>query len=574
MANTVFVMSSEPHCGASGVLLGLADLLIGAGRKIGFFRPIVRDGDRPDPHALLLHSRFPLQFAVEDGIVLPLSEARDMVNAGRQAELFERILDRASRLKSLCGVLLCEGAPLSETDAPFVFDLNAETALNLGAASVLLSRGDGSELGTRLRLLERRKIRPACVIATESGTDNPETVRGAAHVPTDIPIVLLSELPEDQTELSVRTCIKAGETEHIETALRRFAAAADGKNLLAHLDGLCCERVTPAVFQHRITHQAKRHLMRIVLPEGEEERVLRAAEATTRLQTAHVILLGDARVIARKGADLGLDLSGVTIVEPRNSPNFEDYVQTYVELRKKKGVTPEQAREKMADNTYFGTMMVYKDHADGMVSGAVNTTAHTIRPAFEFIKTKPGFSNVSSVFFMCLQDRVLVFGDCAVNPNPTADQLAEIAVVSARTAKTFGVEPRVAMLSYSTGASGKGPDVELVVEATRLARERDPALVLDGPLQYDAALDPETARTKLPGSPVAGRATVFVFPDLNTGNNTYKAVQRAAEAVAVGPVLQGLNKPVNDLSRGCLVADIVNTVIITAIQAQADKGLL
>ncbi len=573
MANSVFVMSSEPHCGASCALLGLADLLIGSGRTIGFFRPIVGDGGFPDPHTALLHSRFPLQFAVEESMVLTLTEARNMVNAGKQAELLEQILDRASRLKPLCDVLLCEGAPLSETDAPFVFDLNAEIALNLGAAVALLSRGDGSELGTRLRLLERRKIRPACVIATESRTNDPELLRSTAHAPTDMPIVLLSD-SSDEANIPVRTCIKAGETDNIETALRRFAAATDGKVLLSCFDGACCERVTPAVFQHRITHQAKRHCMRIVLPEGEEERVLRAAVETTRLQTAQVILLGDAQTIARKGAELGLDLSGVRVVEPRNSPDFEDYVQTYVELRRKKGVTPEQAREKMADNTYFGTMMVYKDHADGMVSGSVNTTAHTIRPAFEFIKTKPGFSNVSSVFFMCLQDRVLVFGDCAVNPNPTAEQLAEIAVVSAGTAKTFGVDPRVAMLSYSTGASGKGPDVELVVEATRLARERDPALLLDGPLQYDAALDPETARTKLPGSPVAGRATVFVFPDLNTGNNTYKAVQRAAEAVAVGPVLQGLNKPVNDLSRGCLVADIVNTIIITAIQAQADKGLL
>ena len=228
----------------------------------------------------------------------------------------------------------------------------------------------------------------------------------------------------------------------------------------------------------------------------------------------------------------------------------------------------------MVDPTYFGTMMVYKGQADGMVSGAVNTTAHTIRPAFQIIKTRPGASIVSSVFLMCLKDRVLVFGDCAVNPNPTAVQLAEIAISSAETARIFGVEPRVAMLSYSTGDSGAGGDVDLVVEATRLAREQAPGLKLEGPLQYDAAIDPEVASKKLPDSEVAGRATVFVFPDLNTGNNTYKAVQRAANAVAIGPVLQGLNKPVNDLSRGCTVPDIVNTVAITAIQAQAEKGLI
>ena len=234
-------------------------------------------------------------------------------------------------------------------------------------------------------------------------------------------------------------------------------------------------------------------------------------------------------------------------------------------------MTPERARDAMADATYYGTMMVKKGAADGMVSGAVNTTAHTIRPAFEFIKTRPGYSVVSSVFLMCLKDRVLAFGDCAVNPNPTAEQLAEIAITSAATAKVFGIEPRVAMLSYSTGKSGKGPDVDVVKEAVRIAQEKAPELALEGPLQYDAAIDPTVAQTKLPDSKVAGRATVFIFPDLDTGNNTYKAVQRAAGAIAIGPVLQGLRKPVNDLSRGCLVPDIVNTVIITAIQAAAEK---
>jgi phosphate acetyltransferase len=227
------------------------------------------------------------------------------------------------------------------------------------------------------------------------------------------------------------------------------------------------------------------------------------------------------------------------------------------------------ATETMQDESYYGTMMVYKGDADGMVSGSIHTTAHTVRPAFEFIKTGEGFSLVSSVFFMCLPDRVLVYGDCAVNPNPTAEQLAEIAVASAGTAAAFGIEPRVAMLSYATGSSGTGEDVDRVRTATELAREMRPELAIDGPLQYDAAVDAGVARTKLPDSSVAGRATVFIFPDLNTGNNTYKAVQRSSGAIAVGPVLQGLRKPVNDLSRGCTVPDIVNTVAITAIQAQA-----
>jgi phosphate acetyltransferase len=280
-------------------------------------------------------------------------------------------------------------------------------------------------------------------------------------------------------------------------------------------------------------------------------------------------VLGDPDAVKDRAASLGLDLADLRVVDPQRSEWREDFARTYQELRRHKGVSQRLAEDLMADVSYFGTMMVHKGLADGMVSGAAHTTAHTIRPAFEFIRTVPGTSIVSSVFFMLLADRVLVYGDCAVVPNPDAEQLADIAVASAGTAARFGVEPRVAMLSYSTGESGAGSDVEKVRQATAIARERRPDLLIEGPIQYDAAIDPQVAHAKLPGSQVAGRATVFVFPDLNTGNNTYKAVQRSASAVAVGPVLQGLRKPVNDLSRGATVADIVNTVAITAIQAQA-----
>jgi phosphate acetyltransferase len=244
------------------------------------------------------------------------------------------------------------------------------------------------------------------------------------------------------------------------------------------------------------------------------------------------------------------------------------FADQYADIRKAKGMTVEQAREIMRDGSYFGTMLVYNGMVDGMVSGAVHTTAHTVRPAFEIIRTAPDVSTVSSIFLMCLPDRVLAYGDCAIVPNPTSEQLADIAISSARTAAQFGIEPRVAMLSYSTGESGTGADVDKVRAATELVRTRDPHLLVDGPIQYDAAVDPLVASTKMRDSPVAGRATVLIFPDLNTGNNTYKAVQRTAGAVAIGPVLQGLRKPVNDLSRGALVEDIVNTVAITAIQAQ------
>ena len=368
--------------------------------------------------------------------------------------------------------------------------------------------------------------------------------------------------------------IKPSDTRKIYTAIAMFERCVDGAALADRLISRRSTRMTPMMFEYKLIEMARRHRMRIVLPEGAEERILRATEVLVKREVAEIILLGDVDVIHRKISNLGLDLDNVTIIDPEKSSLFDDYVQTYYELRKAKGIPLDQARDRMADATYFGSMMVKKGDADGMVSGSINTTAHTIRPAFEFIKTKPGFSNVSSVFLMCMKDRVLVFGDCAVNPNPTAEQLAEIAIVSAQTAAVFGIEPRVAMLSYSTGTSGKGADVDVVIEATRIAHERAPELMLEGPIQYDAAIEPSVAKTKLPNSQVAGRATVFIFPDLNTGNNTYKAVQRSAGVTAIGPVLQGLNKPVNDLSRGCLVPDIINTVAITAIQAQAMNGLI
>ena len=333
--------------------------------------------------------------------------------------------------------------------------------------------------------------------------------------------------------------------------------------------------VTPKMFESRVLQRAKANKQHIVLPEGENERVLKAAEILLRREVVDITLLGREDKINERVRSLGLHLQKATIIDPRTSPVLDEYVETFYQLRKDKGITLDNSRDIMVDLNFYGTMMIYKGHADGMVSGAVHTTADTIRPAFQFIKTKPGCSVVSSVFLMCLNDRVLAYGDCAVNPDPTAEQLAEIAISSAQTAALFGIHPRVAMLSYSSGRSGKGQQVEKVREATEIAQERAkilyPGLEIEGPIQYDAAVDMEVARTKMPESKVAGRATVFVFPDLNTGNNTYKAVQRSAGAVAVGPILQGLRKPVNDLSRGCLVPDIVNTVAMTAVQAYAEK---
>ncbi len=367
--------------------------------------------------------------------------------------------------------------------------------------------------------------------------------------------------------------IEAHDERKINMALALFERSIDTYKLSdSIIKSTRSEKKTPMMFEFQIMEQARKKPMRIVLPEGSEERILRATEILLQRKVAEIILLGDAQAIRSKASEYNLDITGAEVIEPAQSPYFTDFVNSYYEIRKHKGMTEEMARDRMLDTTYFGTMMVHKNLADGMVSGSVNTTAHTVRPALEFIKTKPGFSIVSSVFFMCLKDKVLAFGDCAINPDPNAEQLAEIAIVGAQTAKTFGLEPRVALLSYSTGSSGAGADVEKVIQATKIAKERAPELLIEGPIQYDAAIDPEVAKTKLPNSEVAGRATVFIFPDLNTGNNTYKAVQRAADAVAVGPVLQGLNKPVNDLSRGCTVADIVNTVAITAMQAQVEQN--
>ena len=351
-------------------------------------------------------------------------------------------------------------------------------------------------------------------------------------------------------------------------ALAMFEQNVDVPALIARLGVARSDVVTPLMFQYELFDRARTERRTIVLPEGGDDRVLRAAGAVLAGGIADLVILGEEAAVRARARELGVDLDAARIVSPTDPDLVPRFAEEYARLRAHKGVTVAQAADTVTDVSYFGTLMVHLGLADGMVSGAAHTTAHTIRPAFEIIKTRPGVSVVSSVFLMALADRVLVYGDCAVIPDPTSEQLADIAISSAATATAFGIDPRVAMLSYSTGDSGSGAEVEKVRAATELVRERAPELPVEGPIQYDAAADAAVARAKLPGSSVAGRATVFVFPDLNTGNNTYKAVQRSAGAVAMGPVLQGLNKPINDLSRGALVEDIVNTIAITAIQAQ------
>ncbi len=367
--------------------------------------------------------------------------------------------------------------------------------------------------------------------------------------------------------------ITAENTRKITLAKGLFSAAIDKEKLGERFMSSSNTTLTPIMFQYRLFEQAQSKRQKIVLPESEDERILRATEILIRRDIVDIILLGDRNIIEKQCMKIDLDISKAEIIDPEESPLTEKFSQSFYEMRKEKGLTLAVARDAMTHVNYFATMMVQEGLADGMVSGATHTTADTVRPALQIIKTKADISIVSSIFFMCLDTKVLVYGDCAVNMDPTAAQLAQIAISSADTAKAFGIEPKVALLSYSTGASGTGPEVEKVREATKLAQAMRPDYLIEGPIQYDAAIDEKVAKKKLPDSKVAGKATVFIFPDLNTGNNTYKAVQRSTGALAIGPVLQGLRLPVNDLSRGCLVDDIVNTVAITAIQAQQGEKI-
>ncbi|MBF4463983.1 phosphate acetyltransferase [Flavobacterium sp. LC2016-12] len=369
---------------------------------------------------------------------------------------------------------------------------------------------------------------------------------------------------------SIRSEIYANNTHKIETSITTFEKYVAIEALSERVITFVPEGMTPKMFQYNMVKRAKQYRKHIVLPEGNDDRIITAASRLLDMDVVDISIIGDKKQIENKVAELGItfDFSKIKIINPAESEFYEDYANTYYELRKAKNVSITMARDLMEDVSYFGTMMVYKGHADGMVSGAAHTTQHTILPALQFIKTKPNSSVVSSVFFMCLEDRVSVFGDCAINPNPTAEQLAEIAISSADSSAAFGIEPKIAMLSYSSGTSGKGDEVEKVRTATEIVKQKRPDLKIEGPIQYDAAVDRAVGKSKMPDSEVAGQASVLIFPDLNTGNNTYKAVQRETGALAIGPMLQGLNKPVNDLSRGCTVDDIINTVVITAIQAQ------
>jgi phosphate acetyltransferase len=663
--------------------------------RVGFFRPVIRDGDQPDPVIELMRARYKITQDSEQLYALRYEEARQLAESGRAEEGMQRILERYEQLAKHFDVIICDGTDYTAVTAPLEFAFNARVARLLGASVFLVTNGHGrtaSALIEGAAIAHRAFAREDCsIVATLINRVQPDQVElvrercrtswkfdapvyvtpedellgkpsiselvqaldgrvlyggeaqmqnvarsyvvadmqlanvlerlepgslvitagdradvvlgclaslrsegspniagiiltGGLELPVTIARLLdglrLPELPIIGVAAGTYSCttsiqaihpsISANNARKIATALGLFEEHVNLEELENRVRLTRSTIVTPMRFEYQLIERAKADRRHIVLPEGKDERVLRAAEILLRRGVADLTLLGDPAELHELEATLGLDLSSAQIIDPKTSEWREEFAKTYAELRKHKGVTEEMAADAMTDVSYFGTMMVHQGLADGMVSGAAHTTAHTIRPSLEFIRTREGVSVVSSVLLMCLEDRVLVYGDCAVNPRPDAQQLADIATSSADTAVTFGIEPWVAMLSYSTGESGSGEDVDKVRKATELARQRRPDLSIEGPIQYDAAVDASVARTKLPESEVAGRATVFIFPDLNTGNNTYKAVQRSAGAVVIGPILQGLRKPVNDLSRGCTVADIVNTVAVTAIQAQTE----
>ncbi|MFF5694532.1 phosphate acetyltransferase [Streptomyces albidoflavus] len=470
-------------------------------------------------------------------------------------------------------VLLGDDAGLARDVLDFVFGgATLPTFLHaLTPGCLVVAPGDRADLVVGALAAHSSGTPPiAGVLLTLGERPDPEVLRLAAKVAPGTPVVSVpgNSFPTATRLFTLEGRLDAATPRKAETALGLFEDWVDTAELLDRISVGSTDRVTPMMFEHKLLERARADRRRVVLPEGLEERVLRAADVLLRRSVCDLTLLGPIDAIRKKAADLGVDLGAAELIDPQESELRKRFAERYAQLRAHKGVSVELAYDVVADVNYFGTLMVEEGLADGMVSGSAHSTAATIRPAFEIIRTRPDATLVSSVFFMCLADRVLVYGDCAVNPDPNAVELADIAVQSALTGARFGVDPKIAMLSYSTGSSGSGADVEKVREATALARERRPDLLIEGPIQYDAAVEPTVAAAKLPGSEVAGQATVLIFPDLNTGNNTYKAVQRSAGAVAVGPVLQGLRKPVNDLSRGALVQDIVTTVAITAVQAQ------
>lgn len=695
MANSIYVATSEAHCGKSLVGLGIIETILRRTERVGVFKPIINaKANERDKDLDLLLSHFKLSLDYQETYAFKRRDARDLLSAGQYNKFMDKIIQQYKALEKKCDFILVEGTDYSDEGSSFVFNINVDIAKNLGCPVLILGRGDlnrdieevmtpilmsyesfsekecqilgiivnrtQAHLAHELLLELKGNIKDRNVVISVIPEDivlqsptikelvshlNAEVLYGHDQLeqqayrysvaamqlqnylprmtencmvvtPGDRGDVILSALQAHQSqnypaisgiilttgfqladsikrlldglpsivpilfvkENTYETVARLGTINSyitpeshakISISKKLFEKYVDTSALSDQISSVKTRGVTPRMFQYNLIQKAKEHKKHIVLPEGNDERILRAAEILLEQDVVDLTILGNEdevkSLISR--LNLKIDTEKTPVIDPIQSEYFDQFVDRYIDIRKNKGANKDNARDAVADVSYFGTMMVLEGIADGMVSGAAHTTQHTIRPALQLIKTKPGFSLVSSVFFMCLEDRVLVYGDCAINPNPNAEELAEIAIASAETARAFDIEPKVAMLSYSSGASGSGEDVDRVRQATQLIKEKHPELKVEGPIQYDAAVDKEVGIKKIPGSEVAGYASVLIFPDLNTGNNTYKAVQRETGAIAIGPILQGLKKPVNDLSRGCTVADVVNTVVITAIQA-------
>ena len=545
MGNRVYLSATDAGANrpqAVSAFLGFCAGSCSAG-KPGYFKTVAKEPESDDRLKALAAER---GLQLRDVYGLSLQEAVSLLNSGKEALLIEEVLSRYAKIAEKFEMILIEGVDLEPPAAFAVQGLDAALAANLAAPVVVLSGSQACLAASGVRYHRSQSAEVLAVVLT-----GPATAAEAKKI----------DLLKDVEVLEAKNGDFSGIPPVIAPKVKAFAPTV----------------VTPKRFEYDLVERARSPKMRIVLPEGDDDRILQAADDILRRGFADLIILGVVPDIEKKAAELGLaNLGKAQLVNVKEASCRGDLVAQFVELRKAKGVTVEQAEAQLGDRNWFGTMMVKAGLAAGMVSGAAGTTADTIRPALSIIKTKPGCSIASSVFLMCMKDRVLVFGDCAINPNPTPQQIAEIAIISAQTAKAFSVEPRVALLSYSTGTSGSGPDVDAIHEATKIGLESAeklyPGLALDGPMQFDAALDARTAKSKMPNSKVAGKATVLIFPNLNAGNIGYKAVQRTSGAVAVGPIIQGLKAPVNDLSRGCTVPDIINPVAITAVQAQAEKG--
>lgn len=696
MANSIYIATSEAHCGKSLVCLGIIEHILRKTQRVGIFRPIISPKpNEKDKNLDLLLTHFNLNLDYNECFAFKKREARELLSAGQHSKFLDTIIQKYKALERKCDFVLVEGTDFTDEGSSFDFNVNVDIAKNLSCPVLILGRGDmkrnieqiitpvllsydsflekecqilgvvinrtRAELAHELLLELKAKVKDRnaviSIIPDNIVLESPTIAELVAHLdaevlyghhqlekqayrysvaamqlqnyllritencmvvtPGDRGDIILSALQAHQSQnypsiagiilttgfeldnairrlldgspniipvLSVRentyeTIASLGTVNsyitpesHSKITISKtlFDKYVDVSSLSEKISSVKTRGVTPRMFQYNLVQKAKEVKKHIVLPEGNDERILRAAEILLEQDVVDLTILGNEEEVKSLISRLGLkiDTNKVPVIDPVKSEYFDLFIDRYIEIRRNKGANKDNAKDAIADVSYFGTMMVLEGLADGMVSGAAHTTQHTIRPALQLIKTKPGISLVSSVFFMCLEDRVLVYGDCAINPNPNAEQLAEIAITSSKTASEFDIEPKVAMLSYSSGESGSGEDVDRVREATQIVKRRESSLKVEGPIQYDAAVDKEVGVKKIPGSEVAGYASVLIFPDLNTGNNTYKAVQRETGAVAIGPILQGLRKPVNDLSRGCTVTDVFNTVVITAIQAQ------